>query len=217
MDNIFKDSVPDYLHNSTAFYVIATDLAGKYAYTNHLFAKKFAFITDNFIGKDCTTLAIHPEEIQLLHHVVAKCFENSPPISIHLRKPDAKGDYYWTNWEFSVLQDTKATPIGIFCIGYDISESERLRYHVQSLLTQLEEKNETLKRQNEALREIARRESHEMRRPLANILGLVDVINLQEQEKAQYISQLIQVAKELDSVIHKIVHTANENELDEML
>lgn len=64
-------------------------------------------------------------------------------------------------------------------------------------------------RQNETLRDIAWQQSHELRRPVANILGLCDLLknykNETEEIKNQFIDYLLQSTRELDSIINKIV------------
>lgn len=73
-------------------------------------------------------------------------------------------------------------------------------------------KNEMIiKRQNKALRQISFFQSHEVRRPVANILGLVqllDMSELKEQDK-ETIEHLLKTTLEFDSIIKKIVDTAN--------
>jgi PAS domain S-box-containing protein len=70
--------------------------------------------------------------------------------------------------------------------------------------------------QNNILKEIAWQQSHEVRRPVANILGLVNVINLDiEQHKAynpQYIEYLKIATEELDRIIKHIVHKSFETD-----
>lgn len=65
-----------------------------------------------------------------------------------------------------------------------------------------------LKRKNEQLEEIARLNSHEIRRPLATILGLVALFNREDPSDEFNIEVLAKLhisAKELDVVIHRIV------------
>lgn len=65
-----------------------------------------------------------------------------------------------------------------------------------------------LKRKNEQLAEIARLNSHEIRRPLANILGLVALFNQEDPADAfniEVLDKLHLSARELDEVIHRIV------------
>jgi PAS domain S-box-containing protein len=79
-------------------------------------------------------------------------------------------------------------------------------------VTELKKRQDTIAKQNEKLREIARQQSHELRRPLANILGLCDLLqnygNESEANKAKFIELMLISAKELDAIVHKIVFEA---------
>jgi len=68
-----------------------------------------------------------------------------------------------------------------------------------------------LSRQNEQLKEIARIQSHELRRPLANILGLIDLLTTDENTpdpQKELLYRLKVSADELDEVIRKITSRA---------
>lgn len=64
-----------------------------------------------------------------------------------------------------------------------------------------------LKKQNEELIEIARKYSHEIRRPVASILGLIQLINTAEfdEENKEVLNLLKRTSDELDFVIRAIV------------
>lgn len=61
--------------------------------------------------------------------------------------------------------------------------------------------------QIKALKSIAWQQSHEVRRPVANILGLVNLIEMGKNEgyNQQYLDYLRKATEDLDAVIHKIV------------
>ena len=72
---------------------------------------------------------------------------------------------------------------------------------------------EKLKQQNATLRDIAFIQSHEIRRPLANILGVIEVLNNNKTIANQDIlDHLIQSANELDIQIRSIVQKTNKLE-----
>ena len=72
---------------------------------------------------------------------------------------------------------------------------------------------EKLKQQNATLRDIAFIQSHEIRRPLANILGVIEVLNNNKTIANQDILEhLIQSANELDIQIRSIVQKTNKLE-----
>ncbi len=69
-----------------------------------------------------------------------------------------------------------------------------------------------LKKQVEALEKIAWQHAHEIRRPVANILGLVNLMQLDTNKASQelYSTYLHQSAIELDKVIHQIITLASD-------
>jgi PAS domain S-box-containing protein len=83
-------------------------------------------------------------------------------------------------------------------------------------ITDRKNKEQKLIQQNEVLRQIAWQQSHELRRPVANILGLCDLLKNYQNEtkemKIKYIDCMLQATNELDKIIHKIVLQANESE-----
>ena len=110
---------------------------------------------------------------------------------------------YRTHWEnrYSPMYngEDKEEIIGLTVFVTDITE--RMKNEARVTL------------QNEKLRAIAWQQSHEVRRPVASILGL---INLIQQEKSHerawelYFEYLYKSTEELDNIIRRIVSDANE-------
>jgi PAS domain S-box-containing protein len=70
---------------------------------------------------------------------------------------------------------------------------------------------EKLVEQNQALSRIAFIQSHEIRRPVASIIGLMDIISTEGYSPSkEYLLLLEEAAKELDEKIHKIIAETNE-------
>ena len=81
---------------------------------------------------------------------------------------------------------------------------------IQDVTKRIEHENH-LENQVETLEKIAWQQSHEMRKPVANILGLVQLIEYDQTYNPLLINQLHQTTKELDDVIHKIVNLTHVN------
>lgn len=139
MDEKFQNLIPDYLHRSQTYSVVITDLEGRYVYVNELFQKRFRFISEDFIGKPAF-LAIYPEDHAVCLQAVERCLANPDEIvKIDLRKPDtSEKDFYWTSWEFSVLKNPTGEPIGILCLGHDITETERASRRAKAFADKVE-------------------------------------------------------------------------------
>ncbi len=81
-------------------------------------------------------------------------------------------------------------------------------------ITDIKEAEEKIAKQNEIFRKIAWKQSHEVRRPVANILGLANLLKEAHKKNdlvilAEYLGYLEQSAQELDIIIHDIVRASN--------
>lgn len=191
---------PDWLIRSAVYSVVVIDLEGKYLFVNDCFAKRFSFIRNDFIGTGFED-TVHPEDIQKCNSAAYQCIQNpSKPQRITIRKPDADNiSYHWTDWEFSPLFDNKGELLGILSIGHDITEKET--------------QGTTIDRQSEKLKEIAWQQSHELRSPVVNILGCIQLIrDKQKLVSGEEEDKLFEVIRSelshLDQIIHKIVATS---------
>lgn len=93
---------------------------------------------------------------------------------------------------------------------------EEQKQHLEQEINERKQAEEKILAQNEVLREIAWHQSHTIRRPVATILGLIDLIYKEEEatefEKRQYLDYLLKTTQELDRVIHTIVEKTDETE-----
>lgn len=83
---------------------------------------------------------------------------------------------------------------GLACLLHDITQRKLHEQYITS--------------QNKKLKEIAAIQSHEIRRPVASILGLMELFDMAktENEKQTIIEKLKICVEELDEVIHKVVY-----------
>lgn len=113
--------IPAWLAHSSMYAVVITDLQGYYLYANEVFKKNFVLNRD-VIGI-LATETIHQEDAQKCDEAVKKCFQNpQEPVSVFLRKShQGNDDFYLTQWEFSVLKNANNDPLGMVCVGFDVS------------------------------------------------------------------------------------------------
>ncbi len=123
--------LPTYLRNSVTYSLIITDLEGKYIYTNDLFKDRFAFLGVDFIGKP-VEIAIHPGDLEACAEIVQQCFQHpDQTFPIEIRKPsNNENEFHWTHWEFSLFKDAAGNPIGILCVGHDITKAQLANQHL---------------------------------------------------------------------------------------
>lgn len=98
---------------------------------------------------------------------------------------------------FTPITDANNDVVGISCFSRDITPQHT---HM-----------ETIEKQNDQLRQIAWIQSHEVRSPVATILGLTQLFNKEDvadPENCNIINMVEEAASNLDNVIRKInAHT----------
>jgi PAS domain S-box-containing protein len=100
-------------------------------------------------------------------------------------------DVYWHEVTFAPVTDKDGTLIGVAFNAADITQQKASEDHIEQ--------------QNLALERIATMQSHELRRPVASIMGLMEVIKLDNYTVADYFQMLELTVNELDGVIRGIV------------
>jgi signal transduction histidine kinase len=79
-----------------------------------------------------------------------------------LRKLNGKDGYTITQWDFKANLTSDGRISGVIGVGYDITDFESRQDHIKFLTS--------------TLRDVAYKQSHLIRRPLANIIGLVEIL-----------------------------------------
>ncbi len=175
-------------------------MAGEYSYINNHYRKVFEGIHGKIVGEPYQ-LTMHPEDSKVCEEVAAKCFAQPDHVfPATIRKHDGAGGFFITQWDYKAILDDHNQPAGIFCLGHDIT-----KFKLQS--EELTETQSQLDHKNQMLREIAFNQSHIIRRPLANILGLAMILDTMDldQNLRNICSMLTESSKQLDEVIRTIV------------
>ncbi|WP_439882325.1 hypothetical protein ACSX1A_03990 [Pontibacter sp. MBLB2868] len=186
------------LEDSTFYYVIATSMDGNYSYVNNCYSKAFDHIHGPVVGKPYW-ITMHADDTKVCEEVAVKCFANpESTFPATIRKHDGKGGYIITQWEYKALFDEANQPAGMFCLGYDITAYVAYDEQLRSVRSQLSQKESVL-------REISFHQSHIIRRPLANIMGLAKVLDRMEldQNLKNICNMLVESSLQLDKAIRE--------------
>lgn len=83
-------------------------------------------------------------------------------------------------------------------------------------VSEFKQHQDTIMQQNVALRAIAWEQSHKLRTPVANILGICDLLknykDETEESKLELVQCMLEATQNLDNIIRKIVKQANDSE-----
>jgi K+-sensing histidine kinase KdpD len=191
------------LDKSVLFYIVSVDMDSKYSYINGHYEREFSHIKKELTGQPCF-VTMHPDDMNTCVAVSTKCFENPGQLfPATIRKHDGKGGYVYTQWEYKAMFDEQNNPVGIFCLGYNIS-----KYVAEAslLLTAKEEiEVNALK-----MKQIIFEQSHLIRAPLSNIIGLCSILDksLLDANTSNICDMIVESSKHLDEVIHSVVDLA---------
>lgn len=197
--NHFKET-KTLLDQSNFYYMVAIDMEGKYTYVNTHYANAFIGGNGDFAGKSYD-MTVHPDDVAICREVVKKCFKHPGKLfPATIRKHDIKGDYIFTQWEYKAMFDQNNKPAGVFCLGYDITKFVAEKRQLQLAEEEIEKKALILK-------EIAFQQSHLIRGPLSNILGLAKLLEKTgaDAETIGLCKMILESSKQLDNVVRSIV------------
>ena len=152
-----------------------------------LFGKAFS------IGDKLTDYYPKDERERALEHAL-QLREQKKTISYEHQLTYPDGENRWFLRRYYGVFDEKGELTGIVIASINITNRKEQELQIQ--------------KQADSLREIAKIQSHEIRRPVANIMGLTDLIDLKGktlEENEQILQYLRQSAQELDGLISRIV------------
>jgi len=186
-----------FLADSSFFYTIAIGMDSRYTYVSDNYNRNFDLLGDSLLGKHFS-VTLHPDDIPLCSVAGMRCFENPGKlIPVSLRKHNGEGGFISTQWEMKAIFNANQEPEGIFCIGYNITELVIAKVEIESKINQLSE--------------IGFIQSHVVRRPLANILGLANLLAATDvPPNVRHLHELLfRSAGELDEAVKEITNKAD--------
>jgi PAS domain S-box-containing protein len=187
------------LDSSNIFYLITVDMNGTYSYLNKRYRSAFNGIHGDLLGQNYA-VTMHPDDLDICQRVSEQCFRF--PDSVFpaiIRKHDGKGGFIITQWEYKAIVDENNIPAGILCMGNDITE-------FQKTTSELESTKDTLNDAKLTLSQIKYIQSHVVRKPIANIMGLTQLLDTMDLDPSikNIFSLISESAAELDQVIKTI-------------
>jgi PAS domain S-box-containing protein len=181
--------------------VIITDEHRNITWVNEAFTNITGYTLAEVIGKSPKIFQFEETDENVIQQANQKLHELEP-VRFEVLNKGKLDKIYWLDIEIQPLFDNQAKHKGFMAIQTDITARKKHEQMIQ--------------KQNEALREIAFFQSHVLRRPVANVLGLCNLIEIAREENAdlsviyEYLKYLLVSVQETDKVIHQIVTKANE-------
>ena len=174
--------------------IVIQDVDNKISWVNKAFENCTGYTLCEVAGKYPQEILFGPETDLSIGKSILDAKNKQENFSYEIINYNKNGKKYWVNIEFTPVFTPDGKPDGYISIHTDI--------------TARKEKAEKISRQNKILKNIAWMSSHELRRPVASILGLINLINETEDEteRNEAISMMNTCTQHLDEIIHNINH-----------
>lgn len=175
--------------------IIITDQHNFICWVNKAFEDFTGYKLEDVAGySPATFFAGEETDMDILADVLSKKKANEA-FSAELNCHKKSGEKFWVYGEYTPLFGDKNNFAGYIAVYNDI--------------TKLKQKESDTARQNQKLKEVAWLSSHEVRRPLANIIGLANMMQAAQymDEKVKILENINKSAEELDRIVHTINST----------
>ena len=206
MHNSHKDikGTKALLHDSNLYYMVSIGMDSNFSYVNSHYANNFSYVSRSLVGMPYH-VTMHPDDRGICEEVGALCFANpdqSFPATI--RKHNGHDGYLVTQWNYRLIT-RDGVPEGIFCIGHDITEFEAQKKDLKTA-------SESLDNNRRLLDELAFNQSHIVRAPLANILGLVGILRSMPLDRnlSSIVAMLDKSSTRLDEVVRLTIKSMDQ-------
>jgi PAS domain S-box-containing protein len=182
--------------NNTKDMIWSVDRDSKVITANHAFWERVKLITgkgDKDIGRD----SFDNDLFEKWRGFFRRAFEGEA-FKVVLREIMPTGEEAFDEISFNPVYDKNSKVTGVSCFSRDITDQELYTRKIEQ--------------QNETLNQIAWIQSHEVRRPVANILGLTELFDRDDNDPIYNLAILDKIkdeTKDLDVIIRKIGSYAN--------
>ncbi len=197
------------LLNTIPVNVCWKDLDSKYLGANTLFLNRVNLHNESqIVGKtDGDIFGEHYSAIFVARD--KEVIEKGSPSIFYEDEYEENGQLKWMLKSKVPLKDSEDKVIGVLIAGQDITERKINEQNVRR-------KNEELVKINTELDRFVYSASHDLRAPIASVLGLIEVMKMEDKPEMihKYLEKQKKALKKMDDFIQEIVHFSRNGRLD---
>ncbi len=141
---------------------------------------------------------VHPDDLPGADSAMQQIINSSEPMFAQFRIIRPDNEVRIIKGNVTCIRDANGQPERLIGINHDISDQQKNQTRIQD--------------QNNRLKKIAWMQSHEIRKPVANIIGLLNLCDMMKMDIQQHelLTYLKDSAKELDTLIKDIIERTKE-------
>lgn len=204
-----KEKAEQYLMVAEAI-LVAFDTNAKISLINRKGTQILGYDEKELIGKDWFKICLAPEDYEDVSRVFRRLMAGEiQPFEYYENYIITKtGKKRYIAWHNSVTRDEEGNITGTFSFGEDITERKLAE-------VQIELQNLELQKTNSELDRFVYSASHELRAPLASLLGLINIAKHEEKDHGKLIlfDRMQKSIQGLDHFITDIIHYSRNSRL----
>ena len=176
--------------------IVITNTKGEIEYVNPKFSEVTGYSRDEALGQNPRILKsgeLSTEVYQNLWKTISSGLEWRG--EFHNRKKN--GELYWEMASISPVKNSSGKITNFIALKEDITEAKKIEESLKQLASELTQQNKNLEQFGYII-------SHNLRSPVANIIGIAETLNdpsLTQEEKEELMNGLALSARKLDEVI----------------
>ena len=194
----------------TSSAVVITDVKGAITYTNDAFEKMTGFAEEEVLGKKPGSFLQGPESDPEVIKVMSKSIQERKEFNVDIVNYNKLKNKYIINIKAEPLYDKNNNFIGFFSIQNDITQQQENINRVHKLNSIIKEQNEKLENTNKSLEEFAYIASHDLKAPVRNIKGMLEIIkkkgdDLDPKKREAYFDIILSASDEINQMINNLL------------
>jgi PAS domain S-box-containing protein len=177
--------------------VVITDAEGKITWVNDGFEKITEYVQAEVIGKKPGEFLQGPKtNAETVEHM-RESIKNGEGFRVEILNYTKTGKEYWLDIEVKPLHDSVNNLTGFMAIQQDITDRKKTEEETLALVNNLQKRNNDLHQFSYIV-------SHNLRAPIARMLGLAHIFDSKEEDNAFIVDQLAREVASLDDVVKDI-------------
>ncbi|MFZ6052489.1 CheR family methyltransferase [Halocola ammonii] len=210
------------LVDQTTNSLVLTDADEKITFVNNAFEKLTGFEMYEVLGKKPGDFLQGEETDPSTVELMRKSLKEEKPFDVDVINYTKTGEKYWVSIHCEPMYDHDNTLIGFFSIQHEATIQRDYEERINKLNDQLREQNSKLSSLNKNLEEFAYVASHDLKAPLRNIIGMINLIQKKRGSSTpemmdKYFEIMSNAVNDMNSMIENLLKYSRSGKVNEEL
>ncbi len=190
--------------------VIITDKEERITFVNKAFETTTGYSEDEVLGKDPGKLLQGKESDPVTRRIMREAVDKKESFSVEIINYTKDNHKYWMQIYCEPMFNNHNELIGFFSLQNDNSEQKEYERFIEKLNHLLKNKNKSLLEVNNTLEEFAYVASHDLKEPVRNVKGMLELIKRKASDKLdektiEYIDVALRSSEKMNKLIESLL------------